>query len=188
MRRGPCHAGGPLAAPPPSPQLSGASLAHAVTVPALLAPGWARPIDRAAPLTPPPLPAPPALQDAPTLAAGLQAFGAAFLQAWTDLLLSTYLSLATAVAFYFVCLGFARGGGVGAAPTEREAPQPVWQQGARRGGGAGGAPKRRRGAVVGPIAKLKTGGLSTQVIFSVMGVGSACAQSRWSSWMTTSLR
>jgi hypothetical protein len=105
----------------------------------------------------PPLPA--THQDAPTLAAGLRAFGAAFLQAWSDLLLSTYLSLATAVGFYFVCLGFARGGGVGAAPAERDGggggPAPAWQ--------GGGGSRRRRGAVVGPIAKLKTGGLSTQV-------------------------
>jgi len=111
------------------------------------------------PLPPPPTtnqpPKPP--QDAPTLAAGLKAFAAAFLLAWSDLLLNTYLSLATAVLFFFVCLGFARGGGVGAAPGEREAA-PSWQgDRGQRGGG------KRKSGVVGPIAKLKTGGLTTQV-------------------------
>lgn len=127
-------------------------------------------------------------------------FAAVFLQefmaCWYSLFMESYLSLFMACAFFLLCLGFAKGGGVGAVSGERQEQQQAQrarsqQQRAQRqgsGGGAAAAPaagaagaavkssassgkQKRRSPVVGPLVKLRTGGTSNQLLVAMLHTG-----------------
>jgi hypothetical protein len=128
-----------------------------------------------------------ALLSAASAAEFVAALSAEFVAAWRDILMSSRLSLVTAVAFFLVTLGFARGGGVGAvsgeiaarqrqqAAARRRALRDAQKSGvgsapAARGQGGGGQP-RRRSPVVGPLVRLRTGGLLTQLTVAALHAG-----------------
>jgi hypothetical protein len=131
-------------------------------------------------------------------------FAAVFLQefmaCWYSLFMESTLSLFMACAFFLLCLGFAKGGGVGAVSGERQEQQQAQrarsqQQRAQRqgseaqaGGSGGAAPaagvagaavkssagsgkQKRRSPVVGPLVKLRTGGASNQLLVAMLHTG-----------------
>lgn len=121
----------------------------------------------------------------------LIAFATEFAATWYDIVMNSYLSLATAVLFFFICFGFAKGGGVGAVSGERQQLQSeqkkqhrMAQQQYQQKGLAGshsvsagatvchGFKKpSRRSPVVGPLVKLRTGGSNTQLLVAVLHCG-----------------
>ena len=85
-------------------------------------------------------------------------------------MLHSYLSLGAASLFFLICLGFARGGGVGAAPAERAAaPAPAAKRAAKKRGG--GASASSPAASRGPVAKLRAGGFATQLAVAAAHAG-----------------
>jgi hypothetical protein len=97
--------------------------------------------------------------------------------------MESYLSLGTALLFFAVCLGFAKGGGIGAVSGERQQlqqqqkaarSQQLQQQQQQQGAAATGHQMKslkRRSPVVGPLAKLRTGGSSTQLLVGSLHAG-----------------
>jgi len=99
--------------------------------------------------------------------------------------MESYLSLGTALLFFAVCLGFAKGGGIGAVSGERQQLQQQQkaarsqqlqqqQQQQQQGAAATGHQMKslkRRSPVVGPLAKLRTGGSSTQLLVGSIHAG-----------------
>lgn len=121
-------------------------------------------------------------------------FAREFAACWYSLFMESYLSLAMAVAFFLLCLGFAKGGGVGAVSSERQVRQQQQQQaqrarsqrqqqqrrggrgdaaelGGSSGGGGGVVPARKRSPVVGPLVKLRTGGSTNQLLVALAHAG-----------------
>lgn len=130
-----------------------------------------------------------AMLDAATPAEALVHFALAFADCLVAIVSESYLSLAMVIATFVIVLGFARTGGVGAAPAAAGGARAAAVAAARRRGAAGGgmvgvesganggSPKRggsvsgsgSGGAfvgsevVIGPLVKLRTGGLLMQV-------------------------
>lgn len=129
-------------------------------------------------------------------------FGAVFMRefaaCWYSVFMESYLSLGMSCAFFLLCLGFAKGGGVGAVSGERQVQQqaqaerarsqqqrgqqhgmgaaPGAQAGAGVGaggaaGGSSGSKQKRSSPVVGPFVKLRTGGSSNQLLYAMLHTG-----------------
>lgn len=130
-----------------------------------------------------------ALLSATSLLDFISAFVAEFAATWHDILMNSYLSLLTVGLFFLLCLGFAKGGGVGAVSGERQQLQreqkrqrklAQQQQQLQAGSGSAGVSvmqrcgmkkAARRSPVVGPLVKLRTGGTSTQMLVAALHAG-----------------
>ena len=97
------------------------------------------------------------------------------------IVMDSYLSLATVLLLFFLILGFAKGGGVGAVAGEQpRGPEMHVTKGTAAAGGASSGHGRRsssggtilgiglgkngRGSVLGPLVTLRTGGFTTQLL------------------------
>jgi hypothetical protein len=126
-----------------------------------------------------------------------------FIACWYALFMESYLSLFMACAFFLLCFGFAKGGGVGAVSGERQEQRQVQAQRARSqqqqqgqvgqppAAGTGAAPpaaagaagaavkgstrgdrkQKQRSPVVGPLVRLRTGGISNQLLVAMLHTG-----------------
>jgi hypothetical protein len=138
-----------------------------------------------------------ALLSATSLPEFMSVFAAQFAACWHALLMESTLSLATAVGFFLLTLGFAKGGGVGAVSGERQAQQQQQAQAQRArtrqqrrqaqqqqsvaaapaatsglaGCGGGIKQARKRSPVVGPLVKLRTGGSACRLLVALAHAG-----------------
>jgi hypothetical protein len=119
--------------------------------------------------------------EASTLQEALWGFIGVYQRCWATIVMDSYLSLATVLCLFFVTLGFAKGGGVGAVVGEQpRGPETPGGKGAGVGVAGGrssssggnvlgfGLGKRGRGSVLGPLVTLRTGGFTTQLLVALV--------------------